>query len=177
MRVAIITANTDIYKGTKANESGEAVKLVAEEAGLEVVFMRALPLDREVLSTVMKRMTDGKTALPCDKTVLSTVMQRMVDGELADLILTTGGAGCNPGDCTPEATMNIVDRPVPGIPEAMRAHTMKLTRRSMLNRSVAGISGDTLIVNLPGKAQAVKESLRFLLPELVHAVKVIKGEA
>ena len=123
MRVAIITANTDIYKGTKANESGEAVKLVAEEAGLEVVFMRALPLDREVLSTVMKRMTDGKTA---------------------DLILTTGGAGCNPGDCTPE---------------------------------VAGISGDTLIVNLPGKAQAVKESLRFLLPELVHAVKVIKGEA
>ena len=128
MRVAIITANTDIYKGTKANESGEAVKL----------------------------MTDGKTA---------------------DLILTTGGAGCNPGDCTPEATMNIVDRPVPGIPEAMRAHTMKLTRRSMLNRSVAGISGDTLIVNLPGKAQAVKESLRFLLPELVHAVKVIKGEA
>ena len=114
MRVAIITANTDIYKGTKANESGEAVKLVAEEAGLEVVFMRALPLDREVLSTVMKRMTDGKTA---------------------DLILTTGGAGCNPGDCTPEATMNIVDRPVPGIPEAMRAHTMKLTRRSMLNRS------------------------------------------
>ena len=154
MRVAIITANTDIYKGTKANESGEAVKLVAEEAGLEVVFMRALPLDREVLSTVMKRMTDGKTA---------------------DLILTTGGAGCNPGDCTPEATMNIVDRP--GIPEAMRAHTMKLTRRSMLNRSVAGISGDTLIVNLPGKAQAVKESLRFLLPELVHAVKVIKGEA
>ena len=148
MRVAIITANTDIYKGTKANESGEAVKLVAEEAGLEVVFMRALPLDREVLSTVMKRMTDGKTA---------------------DLILTTGGAGCNPGDCTPEATMNI--------PEAMRAHTMKLTRRSMLNRSVAGISGDTLIVNLPGKAQAVKESLRFLLPELVHAVKVIKGEA
>ena len=143
MRVAIITANTDIYKGTKANESGEAVKLVAEEAGLEVVFMRALPLDRET----------------------------------ADLILTTGGAGCNPGDCTPEATMNIVDRPVPGIPEAMRAHTMKLTRRSMLNRSVAGISGDTLIVNLPGKAQAVKESLRFLLPELVHAVKVIKGEA
>lgn len=71
MRVAIITANTDIYKGTKANESVEAVKLVAEEAGLEVVFMRALPLDREVLSTVMKRMTDGKQQIS---------------------ILTTGGA-------------------------------------------------------------------------------------
>ena len=156
MKVAIITANTDIYKGVKENESGEAAKLVGEEAGLEVVFLRALPLDREVLSTVMKRMVDEKAA---------------------DLILTTGGAGCNPGDCTPEATMDIVDRPVPGIPEAMRAHTMKLTRRSMLNRSTAGISGDVLIVNLPGKAQAVKESLRFLLPEIVHAVNIIKGEA
>ena len=112
MKVAIIAANTDIYKGTKANESGEAVKLVAEEAGLEVVFMRALPLDREVLSAIMKRLADGKAA---------------------DLILTTGG-------------------------------------------SAAGICGETLIVNLPGKAQAVKESLRYLLPELVHAVKVIKGE-
>ena len=156
MKVAIITANTDIYKGVKENESEEAAKLVVEEAGLEVVFLRALPLDREVLSTVMKRMVDEKAA---------------------DLILTTGGAGCNPGDCTPEATMDIVDRPVPGIPEAMRAHTMKLTRRSMLNRSTAGISGDVLIVNLPGKAHAVKESLRFLLPEIVHAVNIIKGEA
>lgn len=156
MKVAIITANTDIYKGVKENESGEAAKLVVEEAGLEVVFLRALPLDREVLSTVMKRMVDEKAA---------------------DLILTTGGAGCNPDDCTPEATMDIVDRLVPGIPEAMRAHTMKLTRRSMLNRSTAGISGDVLIVNLPGKAQAVKESLRFLLPEIVHAVNIIKGEA
>lgn len=95
MKVAIIAANTDIYKGTKANESGEAVKLVAEEAGLEVVFMRALPLDREVLSAIMKRLADGKAA---------------------DLILTTGGAGCNPDDCTPEATMDIVERPGSGNP-------------------------------------------------------------
>ena len=80
MKVAIITANTDIYKGTKANESGEAVKLVAEEAGLEVVFMRALPLDREVLSAIMKRLADGKAA---------------------DLILTTGRlyTGSNDGYC------------------------------------------------------------------------------
>ena len=86
MRVAIITANTDIYKGTKANESGEAVKLVAEEAGLEVVFMRALPLDREVLSTVMKRMTDGKTA---------------------DLILTTGGVSVGEKDLLPGVIENL----------------------------------------------------------------------
>ena len=126
MKVAIITANTDIYKGTKANESGEAVKLVAEEAGLEVVFMRALPLDREVLSAIMKRLADGKAA---------------------DLILTTGGAGCNPDDCTPEATMDIVERPVPGIPEAIRAYSMTITKRAMLSRATAGIRKKTLIIN------------------------------
>lgn len=156
MRVAIITANTDIYKEKEENTSGEVIQKIVEEAGMEVVFMRALPTDRKVLSTVM---------------------QRMADNHVTDLILTTGGAGCGPQDCTPEATMDIVERPIPGIPEAMRAHTMQLTKRSMLNRSTAGIRKDVLIVNLPGKAQAVKETLRYLLPELSHAVEVIKGEA
>lgn len=155
MRVAIITANTDIYREKEENTSGEVIQKIVEEAGLEIVFMRALPTDRKVLSTVM---------------------QRMVDNHLTDMILTTGGAGCAPQDCTPEATADIIDRPIPGIPEAMRAHTMQLTKRSMLNRSTAGIRQNVLIVNLPGKAQAVKETLRYLLPELVHAVEVIQGE-
>lgn len=156
MRVAILTANTEVYKEREEDKSGAVIKKIMEEAGFEVVFMKALPTDRKVLSTVMERMSDGK---------------------LTDLILTTGGAGCAPTDCTPEATMDIVDRVVPGIPEAMRQHTMQLTKRSMLNRSTAGIRGDVLIVNLPGKAGAVKECLRYLLPELAHAVEVIKGEA
>ena len=156
MKVAIITANTDIYRGNEENKSGEVIKKIVEEAGLEIVFMRALPTDREVLSTVM---------------------ERLADGHLTDLILTTGGAGCGPEDCTPEATMDVVERPLLGIPEAMRAHTMQLTKRSMLNRSTAGIRKDVLIVNLPGKPQAVKESLRYLLPEIMHAVDVIQGEA
>lgn len=156
MRVAILTANTEIYKEREEDKSGEVIKKIVEEAGFELVFMKALPTDRKVLSTVMQRMADNK---------------------LADLILTTGGAGCAPTDCTPEATMDIVERPVPGIPEAMRQHTMQLTKRSMLNRSAAGIRGDVLIVNLPGKAGAVKECLRYMLPELAHAVAVIKGEA
>lgn len=155
MKVAILTANTNIYREQEEDKSAKVIKKILEEAGLEIVFMKALPNDREVLSTIMQRMADGK---------------------LADLILTTGGAGCAPSDCTPEATLDIVDRVVPGIPEAMRAHTAQLTKRAMLNRSVAGIRGDVLIVNLPGKAGAVKECLKFLLPELVHAVKVIKGE-
>ena len=151
MRVAIITANTDIYRGNEENVSGEAIKEIVEEVGCEVIFMRALPLDREVLSTVM---------------------QRMADNHLTDLLFTTGGAGCGLQDCTPEATTDIIERPVPGIPEAMRAYTMNMTKHSMLNRSTAGFRKDVLIVNLPGKPQAVKECLRYLLPELMHAVEV-----
>ena len=135
MKVAIITANTDIYRERKENESGEIIRDMVTEAGLEIVFMRALPTDRKVLSTVM---------------------QRMVDNHLTDMILVTGGSGCGPQDCTPEATRDVIDREVPGIGEAMRQ--------------------DVLIVNLPGKAQAAREALHFLMPELVHAVKVIKGD-
>ncbi len=154
MRVAVITANTEIYREREEDKSGKIIRQMIEEAGHQIVFAKALPLDRKVLSTVM---------------------QRMADAHLTDLILTTGGAGCAPEDCTPEATMSIVDRPLPGIPEAMRAYTMKMTRRSMLNRSAAGIRGDVLIVNLPGKAGAVKQCLEYLLPEITHAAEVIKG--
>ena len=127
MRVAIITANTDIYRGNEENAGGEAIKEIVEEMGCEITFMRALPLDREVLSTVM---------------------QRMADNHLTDLLLTTGGAGCGPQDCIPEATLDVAERLVPGIPEAMRTYTMNMTKRSMLNRSAAGIRKDVLIVNL-----------------------------
>ncbi len=156
MKVAIITASTAVYKEREENQSGEVIRQMAEDAGMEVVFMKALPNDRKVLSTVF---------------------QRMADNHLADLILTTGGAGCAPEDCTPEATLDVVDRPIVGIPEGMRAHMLSMTKRTMLNRSAAGIRGDVLIVNLPGKAGAVKECLGYILPEVMHAVGVIKGEA
>lgn len=156
MKVAILTANTEVYREQQEDNSGKVIRQIVEDAGLQVVFAKALPLDRKVLSTVM---------------------QRMADGQVADLILTTGGAGCAPADCTPDATLDIIEKNVLGIPEAMRAHMMTLTKRSMLNRAAAGIRGKTLIVNLPGKAGAVKESLEYLLPELIHGVEVVKGEA
>ena len=118
--------------------------------------MRALPLDREVLSAIMKRLADGKAA---------------------DLILTTGGAGCNPDDCTPEATMDIVERPVPGIPEAIRAYSMTITKRAMLSRATAGIRKKTLIINLPGSPKAVKESLEYIIGALGHGIEIMTGEA
>ncbi len=156
MRVAILTANTAIYREQEEDKGGKAIKKIMEKSGEQVVFMKAVPNDRKVLSTIMQRMADGK---------------------IADLLLTTGGAGCASDDCTPEATIDIADRLVPGIPEAMRAYMMSLTKRSMLNRCAAGIRGETLIVNLPGKEGAVKAALEYLFPEIQHAVKVIKGES
>lgn len=153
MRVAIIIASTEVYKGMEDDKAGRVAKQIIEEAGHDVVFLKALPLD---------------------KTVISTVMQRMADGRLADLILTTGGAGCATGDITPEATMEIVDRPVNGIPEAMRAYTLQFTKRAMLNRSAAGIRNEVLIVNLPGKANALNQCLEYILPELTHAVSLLE---
>jgi molybdenum cofactor synthesis domain-containing protein len=155
MKVAIITANTAIYKGMEENKTGEIVKGIMEDAEQEVVFMRALPMDRKVLSTIM---------------------QRMADANLADLILTTGGCGCGPEECMPESTYDIIEKTVPGIPEALRAYMMTLTKRSMLNRCTAGIRNGVLIVNLPGKPQAVEASLKYIQQEIIHAVKVIKGE-
>lgn len=156
MKVAILTASTEVYRKQEEDKSGVVIRQLVEEAGLKVVFAQAVPLDRKVLSTIM---------------------QRLSDGQVADLILTTGGAGCGPEDCTPEATTDIIEKSILGIPEAMRMHMMQLTKRSMLNRGTAGIRGKSLIVNLPGKAGAVKECLGYLLPELVHGVEVIKGEA
>ena len=104
-------------------------------------------------------------------------MKRLADGKAADLILTTGGAGCNPDDCTPEATMDIVERPVPGIPEAIRAYSMTITKRAMLSRATAGIRKKTLIINLPGSPKAVKESLEYIIGALGHGIEIMTGEA
>ncbi|MEF9941862.1 MAG: MogA/MoaB family molybdenum cofactor biosynthesis protein [Lachnospiraceae bacterium] len=155
MRIAIITASTECYKGLREDASGPVIKRMTSQVGFETKFMKALPKDMEVLSTVMERLSDGK---------------------MVDLILTTGGVGCIATDCTPEATLKVVERLIPGIPEAMRAYSMRHTKRTMLTRAVAGIRKRTLIVNLPGSPKLVKECLEYILPELVHTVEVLHGE-
>lgn len=155
MKVAIITASTAIYRGREKDLSGQAIEDIMKEAGHSVIFRKPLP---------------------CDKEVLFTILQRMTDAHLTDLILTTGGAGCGREDCMPEVTMELAERLVPGIPEAIRAYSMQLTKRAMLNRSAAGIRGDVLIVNLPGKVNAVQQVLKYLLPEIIHAAELIKPE-
>ena len=93
--------------------------------------------------------------LPDDRAILSKKMAEIADNNTAELILTTGGTGFSPRDIMPEATEDIIDRRVPGIPEAMRAYSMTITKRAMLSRATAGIRKKTLIVNLPGSPKAV----------------------
>ena len=103
-------------------------------------------------------------------------MRKIADEHHADLIITTGGTGFSKRDCTPEATMDITERAVPGIPEAIRAYSMQITKRAMLSRGTAGIRKETLIINLPGSPKAVRESLEYILPELKHGLEILAGE-
>ena len=93
-----------------------------------------------------------------------------------DLVLTTGGTGLAPKDLTPESTLAIIDKEVPGISEAIRRESFKYTRKAMLSRGVAGIRKETLIVNLPGSPKAVQESLEIILSVIPHAVKLLKDD-
>lgn len=104
-------------------------------------------------------------------------MAEIADNNTAELILTTGGTGFSPRDIMPEATEDIIDRRVPGIPEAMRAYSMTITKRAMLSRATAGIRKKTLIVNLPGSPKAVKESLEYIIDPLAHGIEIMTGEA
>ena len=141
-RAAIITSSDSGYRGEREDLSGPAAREILEREGYQVVSMEILPDDREKLGTRMKEIADK---------------------ELAELILTTGGTGFSQRDVTPEATEDIVERRVPGIPEAMRAYSMTITKRAMLSRAAAGIRKKTLIINLPGSPKAVVESLEYIL--------------
>lgn len=154
-RVAIITSSDTGYRGEREDLSGPAVKEIVEAAGYQVVSAEILPDEREMLSARMAEIADKN---------------------LAELILTTGGTGFSPRDVMPEATQDIVERSVPGIPEAMRAYSMTITKRAMLSRAAAGIRKQTLIINLPGSPKAVKESLTYIIDALGHGIEILTGE-
>ena len=147
-RVAIITSSDMGYQGRREDLSGPAIKEIVEREGYQVVSMDILPDDRSMLS---KRMVE------------------IADENQAELILTTGGTGFSPRD--------VIERKVPGIPEAIRAYSMTITNRAMLSRATAGIRKQTLIINLPGSPKAVKESLEYIIGALGHGIEIMTGEA
>ena len=155
-RAAIITASDSGYRGEREDLSGPAIKEILEREGYEVISMDILPDDQVMLA--------GK-------------LQEIADSEKAELILTTGGTGFSERDVTPEATEEVIERKVLGIPEAIRAYSMTITKRAMLSRATAGIRGKTLIVNLPGSPKAVRESLEYIIDALAHGLEILSGEA
>lgn len=115
----------------------------------------------------------ASAVVPDDRAQIAGQLKTWVDSDQVDLILTTGGTGLSPRDITPEATLDVVERLVPGIPEAMRAESLKITNRAMLSRAVAGTRGRTLIINLPGSPRAVAECLAIIAPVLPHALAIL----
>jgi len=155
IKVGILTASDKGSAGERIDESGK-------------VIMNALErIDAKMADYVV---------VPDDKDTIAANLVRMADIVGVDLILTTGGTGFSPRDITPEATLSVIDREAPGIPEAMRQKSLQITPKAMLSRAVAGLRGKTLIINLPGSPKAVSECLEVILPVLTHAIEILRGD-
>ena len=152
IRVAVLVASDSGSAGDRADRSGKLI---------------------EELVTVVGWIVAEKTITPDDRAIIAAQLRDWADnGEIA-LIVTTGGTGVGPRDVTPEATIDVVDRLVPGMAEQMRAQTVAKTPMAMTSRQVVGIRGSTLIINLPGSPNAVQECLDVLMPVLPHLLEVL----
>ena len=152
---AVITVSDKGYRGERVDTSGPAVRAIAEDNGFEVKYIGMVPDDMEMIKAELIKCAD----------------------ELhISLVLTTGGTGFSPRDITPEATLAVIQRETRGIPEAMRAESLKITPRGCLSRSAAGIRGRTLIVNLPGSEKAAKENLLAVIGAIGHGMDMLSSE-
>jgi len=119
---------------------------------------------------------DGYVVIPDEKEIIKGKIREYTDTERLDLVVTTGGTGVSPRDVTPDATLEVLDRELPGMAEAMRRESMRKTPHAMISRAVAGIRGQSLIINLPGSPRGARENLEVILPALKHTIEKIKGD-
>ena len=151
-KAAVITISDKGYRGEREDTSGPNLVNILRDKGMDVCYTTIIPDDMEMIKAELIKCAD----------------------ELGiTLVLTTGGTGFSPRDITPEATMAIVERPTPGIPEAMRAESMKITPRGCLSRSAAGIRKNSLIINLPGSKKAAQENLLAVIDAVEHGLEML----
>lgn len=151
--VAVLTMSDKGSKGEREDLSGPLIKDMLKSIDAEVKHYDILPDEKELIKEKLIKYSKE-----------------------VDLIITTGGTGLSPRDVTPEATLEVIDRQVPGIAEAMRSEGLKKTSRAMLSRAVTGVKGRSLIINLPGSPKAAKENLAVILDVIPHAIEKIKGD-
>jgi molybdopterin adenylyltransferase len=155
INIGILTISDKGSQGQRQDKSGEAIRDIVAALKSTIVKYEIIPDEKDVIAATL-----------CD----------WADSGKMDVILTTGGTGLSKRDVTPEATLAVIEREVPGIAEAMRAKSLEKTPMAMLSRAVVGQRGQCLIINMPGSTKAVRECLEAILPALPHAVEIIKGE-
>ena len=155
-RAAVVTLSDKGFAGERVDTSGPRAAQLLAEAGYEIVEQVLLPDVQKKIEHELVRLTDSRQV---------------------DLIITTGGTGLSVRDVTPEATLAVATRNVPGIAEAIRSESLKITRRAMLSRGASVLRNQTLIINLPGSKKAVEEALEIILPQLEHGLRILKGSA
>jgi len=155
VNIGILTISDKGSSGEREDKSGPVIREDVTAAGFAVAKYEVVPDEKE---TIARRLA------------------AWADGGAVDVVLTSGGTGLARRDVTPEATLAVIEREVPGIAEAMRAKSLTKTPMAVLSRAVAGLRGECLIINLPGSPKAVRECLEVVLPALAHAVEIIKGE-
>lgn len=154
IRTAILTISTRGARGEQQDTSGEAIKELIQQIDGEVVDYQIIPDDRKQIVSELRRLVHEMNA---------------------ELILTTGGTGLSPNDVTPEATLEVIERRLPGFEEAMRMAGFQKTPYALLSRAVVGAVATTLIINLPGNPKGVRENLEAVIAAIPHGVKILKG--
>src|SRR5680860_1229302 len=155
IKVGILTISDKGSRGEREDLSGKVIKEVVKKINGEVKYYQIIPDEKDIIQAELIK---------------------AVDKLHLDLILTTGGTGLGKRDVTPEATLAIIEKEVPGISEIIRSESFKKTNRAILSRGVAGIRKESLIINLPGSPKGVRESLEIVLEALPHGIEILKGQ-